>query len=389
MSAIPFADLKTLAAHLRQDLATKKFILLYAYNGTGKTRLSTAFKDIGKQAGKPDTLYFNAYTEDLFSWDNDLDGDSERYLVLHPSSNFLAGLEGVDMDTKVYDLLRLYSDFEFDLDLIPLNDENGKFIRNQRIVRFYRAIQTASGSSRVENIKVSRSEENLFIWCFYLAVLQMVLDGDEAYDWVKYIYIDDPISSLDENNAIAVATHLAQMLINATKKPGTVISTHHVLCFNVLFNELKGKARKQMLTNDRASTAFLLSDSTDKPFLHHLATLAELNAAQTSGSIKRHHFNMMRCIMEQTAIFCGLDDWKQCLKKGEKDSDKALHERMINVMSHADYLINEPDELNAKYKDDFRKIFLQFVANHPFNPALFPSAPPPAPPPEPAPAQTS
>ena len=27
---------------------TKKFVLLYAYNGTGKTRLSTEFKDLGK-----------------------------------------------------------------------------------------------------------------------------------------------------------------------------------------------------------------------------------------------------------------------------------------------------------------------------------------------------
>jgi hypothetical protein len=33
------------------------------------------FKDKGKQHGKSDTLYFNAFTEDLFYWDNDLDND--------------------------------------------------------------------------------------------------------------------------------------------------------------------------------------------------------------------------------------------------------------------------------------------------------------------------
>src|ERR1039457_7534759 len=96
-----FMGLQELATYLRQDLEAKKFILLYAYNGTGKTRLSTAFKDIGKQAGKPDTLYFNAFTEDLFSWHNDLDGDSERYLILHPSSSFFAGLEELEMDTRI------------------------------------------------------------------------------------------------------------------------------------------------------------------------------------------------------------------------------------------------------------------------------------------------
>lgn len=75
---IPFSDLPTLAKHLRNELQSKKFVLLYAYNGTGKTRLSTAFKDLGKKVNadgettKRDTLYFNAFTEDLFYWDNDL-----------------------------------------------------------------------------------------------------------------------------------------------------------------------------------------------------------------------------------------------------------------------------------------------------------------------------
>jgi hypothetical protein len=47
--ATPYADLPTLAAHLRAVLdpagTNKKCVLLYAYNGTGKTRLSMAFKD--------------------------------------------------------------------------------------------------------------------------------------------------------------------------------------------------------------------------------------------------------------------------------------------------------------------------------------------------------
>ena len=76
-----------LAGHLRSVLADKAqrrpdkspFVLLYAFNGTGKTRLSTAFKDLGKAVDENgevqtrDTLYFNAFTEDLFSWDNDLE----------------------------------------------------------------------------------------------------------------------------------------------------------------------------------------------------------------------------------------------------------------------------------------------------------------------------
>ena len=78
---VSFNDLPALAQQLREELENKKFILLYAYNGVGKTRLSTEFKNLGKDAEdeeQRDTLYFNAFTEDLFTWDNDLDGDSER-----------------------------------------------------------------------------------------------------------------------------------------------------------------------------------------------------------------------------------------------------------------------------------------------------------------------
>lgn len=371
MSATPFSDLNALALDLRKKLAAaavnKKFILLYAYNGTGKTRLSAAFKDIGKETGVADTLYFNAFTEDLFTWHNDLEGDNERYLILHPSSNFLLGLEGLDMDTKVYEYVKRYADFQFDFDDVPLNEENGRFVRDQKIVRFYRNVQTSAGSKRVDNIKISRGEENLFIWCFYLAVLQMVLDGDEAYARVKYVYIDDPISSLDESNAIAVASHLTHMLKSAANPVGTIISTHHVLFFNVLCNELGKKIPRFLLRNDESQGVLLLSETSEKPFLHHLASLAELNEAQASGAVRRNHFNMMRCIMEQTAIFCGLDSWRDCLAAAEGDPDRAVHERMINVMSHADYLIYEPQELNNSYVEDFRKIFRKFIDSHSFN----------------------
>ena len=112
---------------------------------------------------------------------------------------------------------------------------------------------------REENIKVSRGEENIFIWCFFLAIVELAMDLEiEAYRWVKYIYIDDPISSLDENNAVMVAHHLAQMLAASPQQVKAVVSTHHVLFFNVLCNELK-KSRKYFLTRD-ASGGFLLAD---------------------------------------------------------------------------------------------------------------------------------
>src|ERR1700722_8647955 len=122
MSATPFADLNALAAHLRTELATKKFTLLYAYNGTGKTRLSTAFRDLGRVVNgfgetiKRDTLYFNAYTEDLFFWDNDLEGERQRVLELNDDSKFFNGLRELEMEVKIGKLLQRYSDLNFYID---------------------------------------------------------------------------------------------------------------------------------------------------------------------------------------------------------------------------------------------------------------------------------
>ena len=211
MAADSFPNLPALAQHLREDLEQKRFVLLYAYNGTGKTRLSTAFKDLGKKISEDgettqrDTLYFNAFTQDLFNWDNDLENDRERVLKFNQDSRFFAGIGELEMDNRIRPLLNRYADFEFEIDI------------DKREISFAREFRqkTDDGTyetKREEDIKISRGEENIFIWCFFLAIAQLVLDRAEAYKWVKYIYIDDPISSLDDNNAVLVAHHLAQML---------------------------------------------------------------------------------------------------------------------------------------------------------------------------------
>lgn len=313
MSATPFSDLNALATHFRNELAPpapqtpKKFILLYAYNGTGKTRLSTAFKDIGKQSGQPDTLYFNAFTEDLFSWHNDLDGDSERYLKLHPSSSFFAGLEELEMDNRIRPLLQRYADFDFRLDTLPVKDEAGKTVREERIVRFSREVVSGGTTETVDNIKISRGEENIFIWCFFLAIVQlaMVDDGTGPYKWVKNIYIDDPISSLDEHNAIVVANHLVQLFRETPNQLKTVISTHHILFFNVLSNEIKNllstrEFPQYCLNRDRGTGGYkLYRQRTDTPFFHHVSSLVALYEAAQSDKIYTYHFNTLRSVLEK------------------------------------------------------------------------------------------
>lgn len=363
MAPTSFPSLTELAQQLRTELAQKKFVLLYAYNGTGKTRLSVAFKDLGKSDDNRDTLYFNAFTEDLFHWDNDLQNDRERVLKINRNSRFFAGLGELEMDNRIRPLLNRYADFDFRIDTTEWE------------VSFSREVEIEGVRTVVEDIKVSRGEENIFIWCFFLAIMELALDPEiEAYRWVQYIYIDDPISSLDENNAIAVAHHLAQLLISVDRGPRAVVSTHHVLFFNVLCNEFKSKAHKHFLKSGSVSGTYTLVDTSAKPFLHHLASLVELHEAQMSGALYTYHFNAMRRVMEQTANFFGLDDWKACLVAPNSE-DQALHKRFIDLMSHGDYSLFEPREMMEENKMHFRTIFRQFVSGHPFNPALLLPAP--------------
>lgn len=354
----PFADLPALAAHLRGELENKKTILLYAYNGTGKTRLSMAFKDIGKQGDTRDTLYFNAFTEDLFHWDNDLDGDSDRKLTLNAQSRFFAGLAELEMDNRIRPLLQRYADFDFRIDT------------QEWAVRFARTVD----GQVIDNIKVSRGEENIFVWCFFLAIVQLALDGAEAYQWVKYVYIDDPISSLDEHNAIAVANHLAQLLKRPDSKLKTVISTHHTLFFNVLSNEL-GKARKYFVNKNSGGSGYVLREETgDTPFFHHVAALAELYQAAQEDRLYTHHFNLLRTILEKTASFHGHKNFSVCIKRQDDDPDGILHARLINILSHGNYSLFEPQQMLDENKAYFRKILHEFLNRYPFNPELFPAA---------------
>lgn len=390
MVAEPFPDLGTLGKHLRKELNKRKFVLLYAYNGTGKTRLSTAFKDLGKRvvtsplttdAGEAieteggeaieaeviqgDTLYFNAFTEDLFQWDNDLANDRERVLKINRDSRFFAGLAELEMETRIRPLLSRYADFEFEIDTDAWEVSFARETRQKNEDGTYE-------TKREEGIKVSRGEENIFIWCFFLAILQLALDGAEAYTWVRYIYIDDPISSLDDNNAVMVAHHLAQRMTDSHERLRVVVSTHHVLFFNVLCNELK-KSRRYFLSKGPQAEGFALHETDSIPFLYHLASLVELYEAQRTGALYTHHFNMMRRVMEQTACFFGYAKWDECIKAEDDDLNQTVYKRVIDLMSHGDYSLYEPREMLQENKEHFGRIFRQFITKHPFSPTLFPN----------------
>ena len=190
-------------------------------------------------------------------------------------------------------------------------------------------------------------------------------DGAEAYNWVKYLYIDDPISSLDDNNAIAVASDLAQLLKKDKDRLKTVISSHHGLFFNVMCNELKKMPHKKYFLHRKSdSDTYTLRVTDDTPFFHHVAMLSELQQAAESGRLYTHHFNMLRSILEKTATFFGFDGFSNCIHGVE---DEVLYARALNLLSHGKYSVYEPREMVDDTKDLFKKILSAFLERYRFD----------------------
>lgn len=384
-----FRSLPALATQLRRDLkgvharkktATRKgtpkvngndFVLIFAHNGVGKTRLSMEFKQLGKRRGDRDTLYFNAFTEDLFDWNNDLDADVDRRIMFKSKSKYFDGLKDIGIEADVRAHLHRYTDFNFDD--IDFDKEEIYFFRDEIV---------DGKNQRIENIKISRGEENLFIWCFFLAILQRALDAERGgpYDWVKFVYIDDPISSLDEHNTIALASDLAGILKAAKGRKKVVISTHHGLFFNVMFNELKGKwtndeggkdigKKAYVLHRPDDSASLVLQDTGESPFLHHVAALLDLQKAARSGRVSQYHCNSLRSTLEKIAVFFGRKHFSTCLEGHPK---KDIYTRLLNIRSHAKYSVYDPEPLHATERKMFREILTVVLERFPFDPSRFP-----------------
>lgn len=363
-------DLNDLAGRLRKQ--NSKCHLIFAHNGTGKTRLSMAFKNLGKQDNIRDTLYFNAFTEDLFFWDNDLDNDTDRVLVLNDSSKFFAGIWELELDNRIRPLLQKYVDFDFRIS----QEKHRKEADKEEIERW--EVSFFLPDNPDENIKVSRGEEHIFIWCFFLAILQLSLDKEEdsAYEWVKYVYIDDPISSLDDNYAVSVAHNLATLLKSYNKDSRLkepiqfIISTHHGLFFNVLCNELQ-RAPRYLLSKNTFDKYYFIELEGDTASLYHVAMLKMLKDTMDNDEpLYPYHFNILRNIMEKTANFHGLAGFKKCIEL----EDAEFYERLIPVLNHGGYSVFEPKEMLPENKANFAMVLKKLLDTYPFHSDLLPNS---------------
>jgi hypothetical protein len=301
------------------------------------------------------------------------------------------------LDETIARYLSRYADFEFDFTYKEVQ-QGKETVSKPDFVSFRKDDQS--------NIKVSRGEQNIFIWCIFMAICERMLDGHQSYQGKKYLYIDDPISSLDDNNAISVACDLAKLLRRAAARKGgtgapapikVIFSSHHALFFNVMCNEVANRLhggpkvthKRYFLHRPNGDGIYALQATEDTPFFHHVATLAELHSAADpeTGKLYTFHFNALRSVMEKTASFFGHPSIAFCLKALDNEEDIALFNRALNLLSHGAYAIHEPTEMGDDNKALFRRILREFTTRFEFAVPGFIPAAPAAPAPAPAPQE--
>lgn len=366
--------------------------LVFAYNGTGKTRLSYDFAHYGRGEGAPQhTLYYNAYTEDLFTWDNDLENNTDHHLLINQNSALIQGLAGSNFSDALRKYLQVFTDIDFEFHYDEDSPEIPDYVSFSKKVKQRQRVNGVwtDYETDVENIKISRGEERLFVWCFFRCIIDNVLGGNDAYKNIEYIYIDDPMSSLDDNNVIAFAEQLYSVIRNQIKqgidayragKEGFrrikfVVSSHHALFFHTMLHGLSAdrKLGRYYLSRDKETDRLVLKSMSDStPFYYNVAMMSEIQRAIKTGRLYTYHFTVLRSVMEKIKEFFGHNDFGYILEgityRGDvlqQDELAEFYSRVVNVLTHQGSMFS-PTLMNDDNKELATTLFNHLVKKYQF-----------------------
>ncbi len=354
-----FDSIEALAEEMRTKLDSaadkKKVIALYAFNATGKTRLTNILSESGSENESDNeqitVLCYNAFIEDMFIWDNE-----DFILSFNPNSWIIKLITEQGLENEIVDNFKELISSKIE----PVFDfDNGKITFN---------IVTGDSGS-VSNIKISNSEESMLIWSIFYTVLDAAIEALNTneedrtmsiFNSLKYIIIDDPVSSVDDTRIIAMAVKL----IDCVKefKGNSVkffFTTHHALFFNVLVNSFRrGRDSDSNFKSFRLSQnldrKLRLEEQGDAPFSYHLVIKDMLEQVIQNDAIEKYHFNLFRNLVEKTSNFLGYENWDECLTVEKK----AEFRRALNVYSHSTL-----SDLESRGVSNEDKVLLQEMFN--------------------------
>lgn len=350
--------------------ADKKVQLIYGFNGSGKTRLSIEFKELffskieeESELSRTKILCYNAFIEDLFYWEN----DTERKLKIHPNNYTQWVLREQGQERNVtrnfqrYTSDKLTPDFSADFAEVTFTFARGN-------------------EEQVENIKISKGEESNFIWSIFYTLIEEVVEvlkfpeaedrGTDQFDNLEYVFIDDPVSSLDENHLIELAVNLSELIKNSQSGLKFIITTHNPLFYNVLHNELDLKKKSQKegcylleKLEDGAYNLNVKYGDSNKSFSYHLYIRKIIEKAIADNQIEKFHFMLLRNLYEKTASFLGYAKWQDLLETVPGDKDAYL-KRIITFSSHSTLSSEEVRDLTEPEKQIVKFLFNNLIDNY-------------------------
>jgi len=333
-----------------------KVQLIYAFNGTGKTRLSREFKQLiapkteieeeetGPWLAREKILYYNAFTEDLFYWDNDLENDSEPKLRIQPNTftDWIINEQG--QDQKIIANFQRYTHEKltprFNEEYIT-TDKDGQEVTVKANSEVTFSMERGDDRDN-DKLKISKGEESHFVWSVFFTMLTQVINvlnvpepidrETNDFDQLEYVFIDDPVSSLDENHLIELAVNLASLIKSSLSKVKFIVTTHNPLFYNVLYNELSNKTC--YFFERYEDETFVLSEKkgdSNKSFSYHLFLRQTIEQAIVDNQIQKYHFTLLRNLYEKTSNFLGYKEWKELLP----NEKQTYYNRIIQFTSHS------------------------------------------------------
>lgn len=326
-----------------------KVDLVYAFNGTGKTRISRMLTDLFENK----VLCFNSMFQDEFSWDN-----SNSILVFNINSWIAKFIRDQGLENNIEKNFQMFCDdsIEASLDL-----EHGFVEFNTKTIEGYDY-----------NIKISKAEESIFIWSvFYSFVDSMIYElkenqedrSTDIFDNIEYLIIDDPVSSIDDIKILNIAIkifELIERMKELSKKTNVLVTTHHALFYNSIYNLLNRE--KDITLNSyvlsKKNHTYLLEKKGDSPFGYHLILIDKIRTAINENSLEKIHFNMFRIILEKTSNYFGYKKYEQCIP--DSDYKKEII-KLVNLYSHGNLPEFEYSYLTEHEKDIFVKSFNDFL----------------------------
>ena len=364
--------------------ADKKVQLIYAFNGVGKTRLSREFKELvapkteGEEAEeeKPiKVLYYNAFTEDLFYWDNE-----NKKLIIQPNgfTDWIFNDQGQESN-----IITHFQHYTNDKLTPSFNQEYTKKDANNKdvVVKAYSEITFSlerGDENRVNDIKISKGEESCLIWCVFYSLLKLVIDtrnteeldrDTKQFDDLEYVFIDDPVSSLDENHLIELAVNIAELIRSSQSEVRFIITTHNPLFYNVLYNELELKKKNKKgneccyLLDKKDDGSYELNGKlgdSNKSFSYHLYLRSVLQEAIDENRIEKYHFMLLRNLYEKTANFLDYPQWSDLLP----DDKKTYYNRIIQFTSHSTLSNESVPEPTEPEKNTLKLLLKHLVDNN-------------------------